>query len=90
MLATPQYLFAMKCRAMRVGGVDENADIDDVRRLALELGLATVADAIDLVLDYYPQQTLPPKTRFGLEEIFSRIAAPAPSSPGAPSHGGEQ
>ena len=33
MLPKPEYLFAMKCRAMRVGGADESADIDDIRHL---------------------------------------------------------
>jgi hypothetical protein len=34
-----KYLFAMKCRAMRLGGVDENRDIEDIRNLAVEIGL---------------------------------------------------
>lgn len=29
--ARPEYLFAMKCRAMRVGGVETNSDIDDIK-----------------------------------------------------------
>ncbi|HEY5338505.1 MAG TPA: hypothetical protein VIJ85_09895, partial [Rhizomicrobium sp.] len=42
-----EYLFAMKCRAMRLGGVDENRDIEDspaaFRRRLLFVG----KDALD-------------------------------------------
>jgi hypothetical protein len=37
--AKPEYLFAMKCRAMRVGGVETNSDIDDIKLLAQAIGL---------------------------------------------------
>jgi hypothetical protein len=69
---TKEYLFAMKCRAMRVGGVDgENSDIDDIRRLAAEIGISQVQDAIAIVSSFYPNSHLQPKVQFGLEEIFS-------------------
>ncbi len=54
----PEYLFAMKCRAMRLGAVDENADVDDIRRLATELGLQNAGDAITLVGSFYPRAQL--------------------------------
>jgi hypothetical protein len=57
----------MKCRAMRIGGVDENADIEDIRRLALEIGLHNAEDAIELVASFYPRSLLMPKVRFGIE-----------------------
>jgi hypothetical protein len=71
---TTEYLFAMKCRAMRLGGVDENRDIEDIRRLAAEIGLRTLEDAIALVASFYPRSQLQPKVQFGLEEIFSDLA----------------
>ena len=67
----PEYLFAMKCRAMRLGGVDESRDIEDIRRLAAEIGLQSAEEALDLVSSFYPHSQLQPKVRFGLEEIFS-------------------
>ncbi len=70
LVASPGYLFAMKCLAMRAGGVSELGDIDDVRQLADVLGLRTAYEAITLVARYYPADALPPKTRFGLEEMF--------------------
>ena len=73
MVANPAYLFAMKCRAMRLGGVDESADVDDIVHLAGEIGLKDAQDALDLVSSFYPDRVIEPKTRFGLEEIFARL-----------------
>jgi hypothetical protein len=73
MIASPEYLFAMKCRAMRLGGVDESIDVDDIRRLAGEIGLTSAREALDLVAAFYPDQLIEPKTRFGLEEIFDKL-----------------
>jgi hypothetical protein len=69
----PEYLFAMKCRAMRLGGVGENRDIEDIRRLAAEIGLRSADEAIGLVASFYPRAQLQPKVQFGLEEIFSQM-----------------
>ena len=74
MLANPAYLFAMKCRAMRLGGVEESADVDDFRRLAREIGLTSAREALDLVAAFYPDRVIEPRTQFGLEEIFDRLA----------------
>ena len=70
LVASPDYLFAMKCLAMRTGGVDGNADVDDIRALAVELNLRTVEDAFGVVARFYPRARISPKTQFGLEEIF--------------------
>jgi hypothetical protein len=69
-VASPSYLFAMKCLAMRAGGVEKNQDIEDIRQLGAMLGLKSPAEALGLVMRYYPAGRLSPKTRFGLEEIF--------------------
>jgi len=71
--AKPEYLFAMKCRAMRVGGVETNSDIDDIKLLIRAIGLSNSQDAMTLVEKFYPQNMLQPKTRLGLEEIFSNL-----------------
>jgi predicted nucleotidyltransferase len=71
--AKPEYLFAMKCRAMRVGGIETNSDIDDIRLLARAMGIRNSQDALTLVEKFYPQNMLQPKTRLGLEEIFSNL-----------------
>ena len=75
MVASPEYLFAMKCRAMRVGGVDSNSDIEDIAGLAQELGIETAEQAFEIIAGFYPAQVIEPKTQFGLEEIFERMLA---------------
>jgi hypothetical protein len=70
-VATPAYLFAMKSLAMRGGGVERRADIEDIRKLGTLLAIDSAADAISVVTRYYPAARLSPKTRFGLEEIFA-------------------
>jgi hypothetical protein len=71
--AKPEYLFAMKCRAMRIGGVETNSDIDDIKLLARAIGIRNSRDALTLVEKFYPQNMIQPKTRLGLEEIFSSL-----------------
>jgi predicted nucleotidyltransferase len=79
----PEYLFAMKCRAMRVGGVEGSQDIEDIRRLAAAIGIKNAQEALDLVQAFYPRHIIEPKTQFGLEEIFSKLGdrGAAPGSP---------
>ncbi len=69
-LATPSYLFAMKCLAMRLGGVEASQDVEDIRLLGRALGIDTFDEAIALVSRYYPDGRISPKTQFGLQEIF--------------------
>jgi hypothetical protein len=76
-VARPEYLFAMKCRAMRVGGSDDR-DVEDIRQLAALIGLGTGDAAMALVLSFYPERMIEPKTRFGLEEIFSTLIDQTP------------
>ena len=66
----PEYLFAMKCAAMRIGGIEESSDIDDIRQIAKGLGITSSQDALAIVESFYPGHRLKPATRFGLEEIF--------------------
>jgi hypothetical protein len=77
-VANPRYLFAMKCRTMRIGGVAENPDIDDIRNLAREIGIATSEEALKLVAEFYPSNVLEPKVRFGLEEIIDGAIGTGP------------
>lgn len=70
LVATAAYLFAMKCLAMRTGGVGESGDVEDIRQLGAQLGIASASDALRAVSRYYPLEKIPPKTQFGIEEIF--------------------
>ncbi len=69
----PEYMFAMKCRAMRVGGIEGSSDIDDIKALAKELGITNIEQGLAIVESFYPANLLEPKTRLGLEEILSSL-----------------
>jgi hypothetical protein len=71
-VASPHYLFAMKCLAMRIGGVDETQDRSDIESLARKIGITSAEQAIEIVSQYYPLSRVPPKTQYGLEEIFAK------------------
>jgi hypothetical protein len=74
-LPTPQYLFAMKCMAMRPEGVEGSRDISDIEALADLADVQDVAAALALVEAFYPSARIPPKVRFGIEEIMERVEA---------------
>ena len=69
-IATPHYLFAMKCLAMRICGVGATQDRQDIERLASMLGIISSDEAISLVLQFYPASRISPKTQLGFEEMF--------------------
>jgi len=64
----PEYLFAMKCLALRLG--PEFRDEDDVRYLLRYLNLERADDALAIVERYYPAERIPAKTRFALQELL--------------------
>lgn len=63
-VADERTLFAMKCAAART-----TEDAEDIRFLARRLGIRSSAEALELVLSFYPADRLPVRTRFLLEEI---------------------
>ncbi|HUO83789.1 MAG TPA: DUF6036 family nucleotidyltransferase [Thermoanaerobaculia bacterium] len=64
-VADVRTLLAMKCAAART--VEDAADI---RFLAARLGLRSTEEALEVVLEYYPEERLPVRARLLLEEIF--------------------
>ncbi len=71
---TPEYLFAMKCMAMRPEGIGGSHDISDIEALAQEAHIETADEALAIVESFYPSSRIPPKVRFGVEEIMERMA----------------
>ncbi len=67
-VAQPAYLLAMKCVAMRLG--EEFHDLDDVRYLLRYLNVSTFEEALAIVLRYFDEEHIPPKTRLALEELL--------------------
>ena len=72
---TAEYLLAMKCISARF----DTHDADDVAFLVRRLGLVAPEEVFERITRYYPQEQVPPKTRFLVEELFGadRIC-PAP------------
>jgi hypothetical protein len=67
-VASPTYLLAMKCAALRLG--EEFHDLDDVRFLLRYLDVSTVEEALAIVTRYFDEGQLRPKTRLALEELL--------------------
>ena len=64
MVASPEHIFAMKALAART------RDIDDMRSLAKLVGVHTVADALRICRDFYPDEEISLRARGVLEELF--------------------
>lgn len=67
-VARPAYLLAMKCAAMRLG--EEFHDLDDVRYLLRYLNITSAEEALGVVMRYFDESQLLPKTRLALEELL--------------------
>jgi len=70
MVAQPEYLFAMKCLAMRIGA--EFHDEEDVRYLLRHLDIRSLEQALEILTKYYPLERFPQKTLYALEELLSK------------------
>ena len=66
--ASPEYLLAMKCLAMRLG--EGFHDEEDVRFLLRYLNLTDHRKALEIVTRYYPRERIPQKTLYALEEML--------------------
>jgi hypothetical protein len=66
--ATPEYLLAMKCLAMRLGF--EYHDEQDVRYLLRYLNIEQYDKAIKIISKFYPLEKFPQKTLYALEELL--------------------
>ncbi|MNU47201.1 hypothetical protein D3C71_360830 [compost metagenome] len=71
MVAAPEYLFAMKCMAMRIDDeMDNSTDVSDIRKLAAICDIRDASHAMNVVESFYPSRQISPKTVFGIEAIF--------------------
>ena len=70
-MPTPESMLAMKCMASRVAaGPDDPGDVADLRFLASYLGLRSAAEALTIVARYDPEDQIPPRAVYRLEDIF--------------------
>ena len=72
LVASPEYLLAMKCLAMRIGG--EFHDREDVRFLLRYLNIERYDTAVATIARYYPPDRIPQKTLYALEEMTADLA----------------
>lgn len=77
--ASPTYLLAMKAIAMRLDDPDAPHDVEDINLLIDEIGLNSADDALNMIKQFYPEQNIPAKTKFGIEEIFQRRSKNTPN-----------
>lgn len=68
MTAQADYLLAMKCLAMRIGG--EYHDVDDIRYLLRFQNIETYDEALASIRKFYPIEKYPSRTLYALEEIL--------------------
>ena len=66
----PEYLFAMKCMAMRL---DDSKDRQDIESLAKIIGITSSEKAFELIEKFYPRQRMEAKVMFGVEEIMEDL-----------------
>jgi hypothetical protein len=70
-MATPEYLLAMKCMAARVAvTANEPSDVADILFLIRHLGIQTPDAVLELVEDYYPRERIPVRTQYLVESLF--------------------
>lgn len=70
---SPEYIFAMKCMAMRPEGMNGSHDISDIKELASIMGISCPDDAFQIIEKFYPSNRISPKVAFGVAEILERI-----------------
>jgi hypothetical protein len=73
-LAKPEYLCAMKLKALERENVG-NKDFEDAVRLGLEIGIGTADELARLFVSFFPQEALDPIASARLPEVAREIQA---------------
>lgn len=68
--AEPEYILAMKCFSMRLG---ESKDEEDIIFLIKKLKISKKEQVFKIIEKYYPQNRIPPKTQYAIEELFQNF-----------------
>lgn len=77
-LAKPEYICAMKLKALQRETIDDR-DFEDAVRLAAELGVGSADDLLDLFASYFPGESLDPTAAARLPEIAGKVRSRRPS-----------
>ena len=70
MVASPEYLLAMKCLSSRV---DHPTELGDIRALITHLGLTSYDEVEAIILKYYPANRFHVKTKYVIKEILDDV-----------------
>ena len=70
MVASPEYLLAMKCLSSRV---DHPTELGDIQTLITHLGLTTYDEVEEVILKYYPANRFHVKTKYVIKEILGDV-----------------
>jgi hypothetical protein len=77
-LAKPEYICAMKLKALRREAIGDK-DFNDAVRLAAELGIDSTDELLDLFASYFPGESLDRTAAARLPEITEKIRSRRPS-----------
>jgi hypothetical protein len=72
--AKPSYILAMKLKALERATIDDR-DFEDALNLSIECGMSTVDELLEVFRQFFPDEDLPPRAAFRLEELASDIRA---------------
>lgn len=67
----PSYLLAMKAMSART--TEEQSDREDVIFLLTHMKIKSAKEALRIVLDYYPEKLVLPKTRYFVESVIAEM-----------------
>ena len=75
-VASPRYLLAMKCMAMRTADAQgHDGDRQDIKSLMEMTGVTSSEEVLDMVASFYPDNQISAKVSFGVVEIFEEWKA---------------
>ena len=72
-IPSEEYMLAMKCMSARLG--NESQDRDDISFLIDHLKLTNLDSVIEIILKYYPPDSIQPKIKYMLEELLEEKRA---------------
>jgi len=72
--AKPSYILAMKLKALERATIDDR-DYEDALNLSIECGMSSVDELLEVFRQFFPDEDLPPRAAFRLEELASDIRA---------------
>ncbi|MCL2361781.1 MAG: hypothetical protein FWC73_08225 [Defluviitaleaceae bacterium] len=70
LVATPEYMLAMKCLSSRA---ESETELDDIKSLTQHLGLKNYLEVENIMLKYYPITRFQAKTQYIIQEVLDEL-----------------